>query len=489
MAEPMPALEFCLPREDLPRLLRLSASTRVGRAAAHDCIWHDTAAGDLAGMHLSLCQSRGTWRLEQASPAPHQAWPPGTPAPLLAEAADPAALASALGELGTPLIPVAAFHGRRRTLALPGAQPASLHILEGNVRSVAAEAPVCRIVLEAPTSSLLVLSGQLAASLALAVPRCSLAAEAIALAHGAPPPARRDGGPEVPPDTTVGAAAALVIGHLADVILAGIPGVIAGTTPEPVHAMRVALRRLRSALSVFRRAVDGPAVAAVKPLLHDLAAALGTARDWDVFLMGTGQQVAAALDGDQRIQTMLAAARKQREAAYGALRCLFASAEFRQLAVALVQLAALRPWEFDADQERWAILRGDAAGYAAALLAKRHEHMLAPGHDISGLAATELHALRKQGKRLRYAAEFFAPLHGRRSTRRFVRRVSDLQDALGHLNDTASAAGLMQSIRGGPDRHFAAGAVQGFAAARSLEARTAIARSWSKFRRADPFWG
>jgi hypothetical protein len=30
--------------------------------------------------------------------------------------------------------------------------------------------------------------------------------------------------------------------------------------------------------------------------------------------------------------------------------------------------------------------------------------------------------------------------------------------------------------------------VQGFAAARSTDAREAIAKSWAKFRRAEPFW-
>ena len=485
----MPALEFTLPTEDAPGLLRLAAAKRrLGRAVPYACVWHDTVAGDLAREGLSLCESKGVWRLEQASPAPQQAWPPGTPAPLLAESTDPAQLSPAVAALATPLTAVAAFDGRRRVVTLLDGASVTLTVLEGALRSVAHELPVCRFVLEGPTEPLLALSEQWAASLPIAVPGCSLAAQAVALARGAPAPPRRSGGPEVPPNATVGDAAALVIGHLADVILAGVPAVIAGATPEPVHAMRVALRRLRSALSVFRHAVDGPAMAAVKPRLHGLAGALGRARDWDVFLLGTGQEIAAALEGDRRIETMLAAARKQREAAYAELRRLFASVEFRQLAVALVQLAALRPWEGDADADRLTVLQGDAGGYAAALLAKRHEHMLAPGHDISALPAEQLHALRKQGKRLRYAAEFFAPLHGRRTTRRFVRRVSDLQEALGRLNDSASTAGLMQSLRGGPDRQFAAGAVQGFAAARSLQARSAIARSWSKFRRADPFW-
>jgi CHAD domain-containing protein len=486
----MPQLEFCLPPEDLPRLLRLPPfARRGGRAARFECIWHDTAGGELSAAGFSLCESGSVWRLEQAYPGAADAWPPGTPTPLLAEAAEPAGLGDAVASLGSPLMPMAAFHGRRRVIRLEGAEPASLTVTEGVARSVADERAVCRLVLDGPAQRLMALSTDLAAAaLPIAVPLCSLASEATALARGTPPKPRRSGSARVPAQATVTDAVALVIGHLTDVMLAAVPAVCAGDSPQPVHAMRVALRRLRSALSVFRRAADCPAFAAVKPQLHALAGVLGTARDWDVFLMGTGQDVAEALAGDRRIETMLTAAHRQRDAAYAALRQLFASPEFRQLAVALVQLAALRPWEWEADEERSALLQADAARYAAGRLAKRHEHMLSPGADISGLPAEELHALRKQSKRLRYAAEFFAPLHSRRDSRRFVRRVCALQEALGHLNDGAAAAGLMQSLRGGPDRQFAAGAVQGFTAARSLDARSAIARSWSKFRRATPFW-
>ena len=186
---------------------------------------------------------------------------------------------------------------------------------------------------------------------------------------------------------------------------------------------------------------------------------------------------------------MLAMAGKKREAAYRVLRGHFESAEFRLMAVSLVQFAALRPWQDEAGEDRAAALAADAGSYGAHLLAKRHEHMLEPGADISALPTPDLHALRKQGKRLRYAAEFFAPHYGRRSTRRFVRGVSRLQEALGHLNDGAAAAELIAALRGGPDAVFADGAVQGFAAARSVDAREAIAKSWAKFRRAETVLG
>ncbi len=483
----MPCLEFSLPPAELPRLLRQPGlRQRGGRPAPVELTWHDTAGNELAGQQLSLCQDKAGWRLERASPRPGEAWPPGTPAPCLAEAADLAGLGPELPRLDGPLAPVAGFRGQRRTLQLDG--DASLAVLHGTLRGMAREQPSCRVLLTGPAPGLAALSTHLAETVALAVPRWSLAAEAAAFARDGAPPDRRSGGPEVPPGTTVTDAAALVIGHLTDVILAGVDAAGAGEAPEAVHATRVAVRRLRSALSVFRRAIGGPETEAAKAQLHELAGVLGGARDWDVFLAGIGQDVAAALPEDPRIARMAAAAGAQREAAYGRLRHHLASAPFRRLAVALVQLAALRPWEADADEARAAKLSADAAEYAAASLGRQHGHMLNRGPDISALPAGELHDLRKRGKRLRYAAEFFAPLHGRRSTRRFVRAVSRLQEELGRLNDGAAAAELMDRLPGGSWRQFAAGAVQGFAAARSTDARAGIARGWTKFRRADPFW-
>ena len=361
-------------------------------------------------------------------------------------------------------------------------------VLEGTMRGMAQEQPCCRVVLEGPAPLLAELSTQLCDAVRLEVPLWTLATEAAAFARGWPPPDRHTGAPEVPPGTTVADAIPLVVGHLTDVILAGVAAVSAGETPEPVHAMRVAIRRLRSAMSVFRKVTDGAAFQALKPQLQALAGELGRARDWDVFLSGTGQDVAAALPDDRRIATMLALAEKKREAAYAHLRRHFDSPAFRHMVLNLVQFAALRPWQIEADEDRAAALAADAGEYASKLLAKRHEHMLEPGPDISELPAPDLHALRKQGKRLRYTAEFFAPCYGRRNTKRFVRGVSRLQEALGHLNDGAAAAELMGALRGGPDAHFADGAVQGFAAARSTDAREAIAKSWAKFRRTEPFW-
>ena len=61
--------------------------------------------------------------------------------------------------------------------------------------------------------------------------------------------------------------------------------------PEPVHQMRVALRRLRSAVTVFRRMLDCPELQAANAGLKALSARLGPTREWDVFLGETAPAV------------------------------------------------------------------------------------------------------------------------------------------------------------------------------------------------------
>lgn len=483
------ALELALHPEDLPLLLRSPTLARLrtapARGAAARIVWHDTADGSLARGGLALAERRGLWRLERMQPdrAP---WPPGTPAPLVSEAPTAAAAAP---DISAPLIDLVVFEGRQKSLCLreDGAEM-SLLLLHGALRGVARERPCCRMTLRGPSGPLGALSERLAGEVRLFVPRAALAAEAIALARGLAPPPRRLGAPEVAEGDTAGAAFAAILAHLADVILHWSASAGAGAAPEPVHQMRVAVRRLRSALGVFRRAADGPCLGALGEELRALAGRLGAARNWDVFLSETAPPVRDAFPADRRIARLLDAAGRRRKAAYAALAAELDGPGFRRLGLHLAQAAALRPWEAEAGPERAGMLAQDVGTYARKLLTRRHDRMLAVGEALAPLPAEALHELRKDAKRLRYACEFFAPLHPGKPARRFLRRLAALQEALGGLNDAVTAAGLTGQLGGGPDLAFARGAMEGFVAARNGELRAGIDAAWAKFRRQDRFW-
>jgi CHAD domain-containing protein len=180
---------------------------------------------------------------------------------------------------------------------------------------------------------------------------------------------------------------------------------------------------------------------------------------------------------------MLAAARRRRAEAYGLLRAYLAGEGFRRLRFALAAAAIARPWEGAAG----ASLDTALPDFAAGSLGRQWRRLMAAGPDLTGLPAARLHEVRIEAKRMRYAAELFAPLFRRDGTGRFIARTTDLQDCLGHLNDGATAAALMAAL-GPAGGGFAGGAVRGLVAGRGGDLRGEAQEAWRRLRKAGPFW-
>jgi triphosphatase len=484
---PTPDLDLELPPDEAAHLARLPALARhrSGRARTVPVtlVWHDAPDGALAGAGLVLCERRSgrarSWRIMAL-----HADLPGTPARVLREDDDPAALGH---PLPAGLVAVAACTGRLRTLPIDPASAgvAGVSVLEGRLRAVTGEYPICRVGLHGVTDPAMALA--LAGEVRLTAARVTLAAQALRVAGRAVPDPDP---PALAPSQSVSEAFAALLARQAGVLLRLAPQAAARNGSEPVHQMRVALRRLRSALKLFRSAVDCPALQALKPELKELGRHLGPARDWDVFVAGTGPAVARAFPEDKAITNLLDAAVRKQAESYAALAAYLHGPAFRLLGIRLAWLAAARPWEAlpIADEAQGAALTQPLTEFAARQLTRRHARLLAPGADLSGLSPEALHAVRIEAKRLRYAAEFFAPLYPPRPVRRFVRRVTALQDRLGQLNDGTVAAELMAALDDAPERSYATGVVRGFVAGSHQNATRKVARAWRRVRRLESFW-
>jgi CHAD domain-containing protein len=285
----------------------------------------------------------------------------------------------------------------------------------------------------------------------------------------------------LPPDGfTVPVAFQHIMGHLTDVILHLAPLVAdPAAGPEPVHQMRVAVRRARSALSLFPSDPDNACLIQAADGLKRLGQMLGPARDWDVFMTETAPPTEAALPEHTGLPILLRAGARRRRAARAALGTWLSSVEFRQLTLDLACVAAAEASEPEPETPA---LRE----YASGVLRGRWKKLAKFGKSLDGLDNPSLHGLRLKAKRLRYAAEFFAPLFVEKSTSRFIRRLAVLQERLGVFNDTTVADALLRELSGSPG--FAAGLVLGFTAARGAGVRPKIDAAWARFRRRDPFW-
>jgi CHAD domain-containing protein len=370
-------------------------------------------------------------------------------------------------------LPLARFIGRRALLA------EGVTWLEGRIEAGGQSRRVARLMLEGEATEVLALAAELATSLPLLPAPHSLAEAALAMAEGRPPRPRRSGPPSLAGAETTEAAFLSALAHLLDVILAEAPGCHPGAGPRGVHQSRVAIRRMRSLLKLFRPVVDGPGWRAWDAALRDVAQALGAARDWDVFLMGIGPGTLAALEGDARVKRLLAAAGRERDAAYAELGRFLAGPAFRAAIFRGLQLGRLRP-PAAPDQP--------LAPFAAAVLRKRLKRLKKAGAAMEELDSTALHEMRLDAKRLRYAAEPFAAVWPGRAAKRFTRRLAALQEALGLANDATVAGQLARRLAGRGASGFAIGAVTGFAAGRAEGSRIASIAAWKRLRKAPPFW-
>ncbi len=259
---------------------------------------------------------------------------------------------------------------------------------------------------------------------------------------------------------------------------ANLPGFLQTEEPDPeyVHQMRVAMRRLRAASGLLRfMELTTPAwVGELKWLMGELS----VARDWDVFVTETLPRVRERLEQPGALDGLTAAAQALRRQADVRARAALASPRLVRLWLAIERDLATPP---DAPTTTRA--------WARAALDRRYRQMRRLGSRLDELDPTERHALRIAGKKLRYAAEFFACLHPK-AARRFVGTLADLQDVLGILNDVAVTGRLLQEAKqsGGQAVWEGAGLVAGFLAREQELRLEALTRSWQAFRQARPYW-
>jgi triphosphatase len=268
-----------------------------------------------------------------------------------------------------------------------------------------------------------------------------------------------------------------------------------GRDPEGVHQLRVAIRRLRSALSTFGRLLDPDERARRSTGAKRIINSFGPARDWDVFSTELLAPISEARPGDPHLARVLDAAKVERQRGYDAVRAEIGSRAYTRYVLELRLWIEAGGWREHASERGAAWLDRPIVAFADHLLRKRHGKALKLGHDFAKLSAAERHAVRIALKKLRYACEFFESLYGKKTTKSYLTSLKQLQDALGHLNDVAVAEKLVRQVVdqaiAQPEReslHLAAGLVLGWHAKSVADVEPHVIEAWQAFAHGKPFW-
>ena len=210
--------------------------------------------------------------------------------------------------------------------------------------------------------------------------------------------------------------------------------------PIALHQARVAMRRLRSAFSLFRPVIADREFERLREELRWFTNQLGDARNLDVLLKRLQGK-----DSDAAAEALRRVLEERREQAYAGVIEALASVRLRRLMLDLVAWIEIGEW-----RSANAAAARPMEKFAVKQLDKRWRKVKAGGRALAELDPEPRHQLRIQIKKLRYAVEFLASLQAgdeaAAARKAFLSALEEMQEQLGELNDVQTAHELLGDL-------------------------------------------
>ena len=322
---------------------------------------------------------------------------------------------------------------RRSAMVSEGAARLEVVLDKGVVRAGEREAEVAEVELElkeGPPAALFALARTIAAAIPIKLGVLTKSERGYRLLDGTADKPTRGVRGTILPNSSVGDAFQVIASACLKQFRLNEDLLLQTQDPDALHQARVALRRLRSALSIFRKVVADGSLAHLRAEARWLAATLGEARDIDVLIARNGHD--DVLDHARR-------------GAYAQVFEDLSSTRARTFMLELAEWLAMGAWRMaPADPAQ---VSQSAEAFASAMLDRLLRRLKKGGKRLRSLDDAARHEVRIEAKKLRYAAEFFEHLYPRpkakRRARRFIGDMQELQGHLGDLNDMATAPLLM----------------------------------------------
>ena len=236
-------------------------------------------------------------------------------------------------------------------------------------------------------------------------------------------------------------AAKTIYQKLLNTMLANEQGIIDDLDSEFLHDFRVAIRRTRSALALIKDVLEPEISRRFKEYFRYLGQITGPVRDLDVYLLMEDNYKARLPEHLQEgllyFFEELAQQRQQEQKklvrAIKAPRCQ----------------AILHDWQAYLHSEETEYLAANSrkpiGSLANKIIKKRFKRILRDGKAIHPQSPDQdLHRLRIQGKKMRYALEFFSSLYPDQEMKTLIKQLKLLQNNLGDFNDLSVQQAMLK---------------------------------------------
>ena len=318
--------------------------------------------------------------------------------------------------------------------------------------------------------------------------------------------ARRTARPDKPPawfksapiilaaDANVDDAIFIIISACRDHWQKNMPAAVNARLPEGLHQVRVGLRRLRSALTAFKKYVPEPQRAWLNAEAKWLLSQLGPARDLDVVIQDLAEPFAERVSENAELAQLMRAARAAQTRAHQAAARTLQGARAMRFTGRLEAWLTGHGWRTSGDEKVRDSRAVSVTDFSRRFLNRRLRNLRADYNDIEALTVEERHELRIAVKKTRYGVEFFQALLPAKRAQRFNGVLKDLQDNLGHLNDIDVAKRTIDMLvndaaSGAERRQIAAGGstISTWHENAAAEAAPKTAKLWRKLKKVPSF--
>lgn len=210
-----------------------------------------------------------------------------------------------------------------------------------------------------------------------------------------------------------------------------VSGVIADTDTEFLHQFRVNVRKLRSLITLLKKALPLTTIETVRPRLSSMASRTNKLRDLDVFILAQEDYRAMLPENfENGLNDLFGLIKKQRRQEKNKLAKYLASDKYKT-DVTICKAEFSQNPAYQAPMASVSLLQ-----VVKKLLLKRYHKMLVMSTDIDSQSPdSKIHELRIEFKKLRYLMEFFADLLPKRRTAKLVSKIKKIQTVLGDYND------------------------------------------------------
>ncbi|MGX8007518.1 CHAD domain-containing protein [Mesorhizobium sp. ORM8.1] len=271
--------------------------------------------------------------------------------------------------------------------------------------------------------------------------------------------------------------------------------------PEGIHQMRVGLRRLLAAISLFSQIVSDRQCDLIKAELKWLMDELAQARELHVFSAGVLQRLRYKYAGDNAFKMFEGKIDRLQSLAEARARAAIETERFRSLLLDTAEWIHVGDWIRTDDALRVSLKEQIIDQFSRQTLSSRTSKIMKRARKLDDLDASQRHKLRIAAKKLRYGSEFlgglFASETAKRRRKGLLLALEALQDYLGNLNDIAGHIHLCRSMAEAPlpeadpnarQIAFLAGVASNIEEARLEKLIRSNTRIQHKLSKTKPFW-